>query len=603
MIVSTVVPSVEPREAPLGSTADQEVRFVLMAIKIMSIWGPSMSMKSIEGLTLAAWIKIDDTGNIADRRIVSKATGTASEDHYWMLSTIDSGQASRLRFRLKTGSNPNGGTTTLIADAGNLQSGVWHHAAATYDGASMKLYLDGVLVGETAKSGAVATNSAVSAWIGGNPAADSQGQRSWMGVIDEVQIHARGLTPEEVADLAGVELVVDTEPPVISNVRVDTTTATEVTIRWTTDEPATSRVEYGESINLGISTETDNELKTDHVVNLTGLAAATLHHYRIRSSDASGNESVSQLATFTPVPDTVSPTVSLNFPSDDSVVTEQVTLTATADDDVAVSQVEFKVNGTSIGVDGAAPFSINWNSRSVPNGSYTLTAVATDGAGNETVSTGVNVTVDNPERVTINVSDAAGLRAALDSAVGGETILLANGNYGNFTIAGKSFASDVTILSANGRGAIFDRLTITDSRHIVVDSVHVFQPTNPAFNSTLGFVNINGTSSHITFANSEVNGPVDDNYTGGVGIRVEGSTTYVRIENNSVHDAQHGMTFFGARELQVHGNVIEDVSEDAMKFAGVNDVLIENNTGPRFRHPQPGDHKDFIQFQGSIPAT
>ena len=65
------------------------------------------------GLTLAAWIYSEDLANCIanDCRILSKTTGTAENDHYFMLSTIESGADTRLRFRLKT----DGTTSTLIA--------------------------------------------------------------------------------------------------------------------------------------------------------------------------------------------------------------------------------------------------------------------------------------------------------------------------------------------------------------------------------------------------------------------------------------------------------------------------------------------------------
>ncbi len=199
------------------------------------------------GLTLAAWIKIDDTGSIDDRRIISKATGTAENDHYWMLSTIDVGRNSRLRFRLKTGSNPAKGTTTLIANAGDLQSGTWYHAAATYDGSEMKLYLDGRLVGRTAKSGAVATSGGVEAYIGANPS----GGKHWQGLIDEVRIDDRALSAGEIGELAAE--IVDTVPSKIGDIRLSDVTSTQATLTWTSDEPVTARVEYGTSPTLGQS--------------------------------------------------------------------------------------------------------------------------------------------------------------------------------------------------------------------------------------------------------------------------------------------------------------------------------------------------------------
>jgi hypothetical protein len=92
-------------------------------------------------LTLAAWVNAENLANCSsnDCRILSKSTGTAEADHYFMLSTISDSGASRLRFRLKTG----GTTTTLIASRGDLQENVWVHVAAVYDGAKMELFLNG----------------------------------------------------------------------------------------------------------------------------------------------------------------------------------------------------------------------------------------------------------------------------------------------------------------------------------------------------------------------------------------------------------------------------------------------------------------------------
>ena len=36
-----------------------------------------------------------------------------------------------------------GSTTTLVASSGDLAPNEWRHAAATYDGAMLRLYLDG----------------------------------------------------------------------------------------------------------------------------------------------------------------------------------------------------------------------------------------------------------------------------------------------------------------------------------------------------------------------------------------------------------------------------------------------------------------------------
>jgi len=148
-------------------------------------------------LTLAAWVKAENLANCSsnDCRILSKATGTAEADHYFMLSTISSGGGSRLRFRLKTG----GTTTTLIASSGDLPENVWLHVAAVYDGATMELFLDGNSVGSTGKTGALSGNPAVPVWIGGNPTEPSG--KPWRGRIDDVRVYDRALSAAELSAL------------------------------------------------------------------------------------------------------------------------------------------------------------------------------------------------------------------------------------------------------------------------------------------------------------------------------------------------------------------------------------------------------------------
>jgi hypothetical protein len=145
-------------------------------------------------LTLAAWIYSEDLANCVanDCRILSKATGTAENDHTFMLSTIQSGADTRLRFRLET----DGTTSTLIASSGNLPENTWVHAAAVYDGSEMLLYLGGNLVGSTGKTGNLSTNPAVPVWIGANPLTATD--RPWDGAIDEVRIYDRALSPAEI---------------------------------------------------------------------------------------------------------------------------------------------------------------------------------------------------------------------------------------------------------------------------------------------------------------------------------------------------------------------------------------------------------------------
>ncbi|MCW2951944.1 MAG: hypothetical protein JWQ48_1114 [Conexibacter sp.] len=101
-----------------------------------------------------------------------------------------------------------------------------------------------------------------------------------------------------------------------------------------------------------------------------------------------------------PVPDRSPPTVALTAPVDRSTVAPgPVTLSADASDDVGVARVDFLVAGTVVGSTTTAPYTVAWDA-SRAGASATITARATDRAGNATVSAARTVTVLAPPAPT-----------------------------------------------------------------------------------------------------------------------------------------------------------------------------------------------------------
>jgi hypothetical protein len=91
----------------------------------------------------------------------------------------------------------------------------------------------------------------------------------------------------------------DTTAPVISLVNSSAITKTGATITWTTNEAATSQVEYGLTEEYGSVTTEDTNLVTSHSVDLTDLKAGKTYHYRVISTDAANNQAVSADEIFT----------------------------------------------------------------------------------------------------------------------------------------------------------------------------------------------------------------------------------------------------------------------------------------------------------------
>jgi len=128
----------------------------------------------------------------------------------------------------------------------------------------------------------------------------------------------------------------DTTVPVVSNVTVSDILETTATITWTTDEPATSQVEYGPTTAYGSTTSLDHNLVTVHSVMVTGLIPNTTYHYRVKSKDGSSNEAVSGDYLLVML-DTIAPTISSVTSSGITTTTATITWTT---DEPATSQVE-----------------------------------------------------------------------------------------------------------------------------------------------------------------------------------------------------------------------------------------------------------------------
>ena len=82
--------------------------------------------------------------------------------------------------------------------------GLWHHAAATFDGKAMRVYLDGTQIGQLDRPGGIVAGGPAHGCIG-----SSNGGECFRGQMDELRIYAGALTAEDIARLCrnGVEAV------------------------------------------------------------------------------------------------------------------------------------------------------------------------------------------------------------------------------------------------------------------------------------------------------------------------------------------------------------------------------------------------------------
>ncbi len=78
-----------------------------------------------------------------------------------------------------------------------LMDGAWHHCAGTFDGTTMRVYLDGAVAGSLDRPGKIALDPNGPAFIG---SISGTGEH-YQGRLDDLRIYSKALTPEEVAAL------------------------------------------------------------------------------------------------------------------------------------------------------------------------------------------------------------------------------------------------------------------------------------------------------------------------------------------------------------------------------------------------------------------
>jgi uncharacterized lipoprotein YddW (UPF0748 family) len=137
----------------------------------------------------------------------------------------------------------------------------------------------------------------------------------------------------------------DGTPAVITAVLPTNVNVSSAGITWTTDDPATSQVEYGPTGTYGTLTTIDNSLVQSHTVALSGLNPGQLYHYRVRSKNCASMETVSSDHTFTTTTDTTAPIITNVVFS--NVTSSTATITWMTDD-LSTSRVDYGVT-TSYG--------------------------------------------------------------------------------------------------------------------------------------------------------------------------------------------------------------------------------------------------------------
>ncbi len=150
------------------------------------------------------------------------------------------------------------GTDRNVNGTAQVAASTWTHLAATYDGANIRIFVNGTQAATVAQTGAITTSTGV-LHIGGN----AIWPEWFQGLIDEVRIYNRALSATEIqADMATSIGNQDTSPPTAPAGLTPVVGLNSVALSWTasTDNVGVVRYNVHRSTTAGFTPSAANRI-------------------------------------------------------------------------------------------------------------------------------------------------------------------------------------------------------------------------------------------------------------------------------------------------------------------------------------------------------
>ena len=347
------------------------------------------------GMTLEAWVN-PSTVNSAWRDVIYKGN-----DNFYLEAT--STNASKPDAGMIAGGSYADavGTAALTANA-------WSFLTETYDGSTLRLYVNGTQVASTAHTGTIAT-STNPLQIGG----DSIYGQFFAGLIDNVRVYNVALTAAQIqTDQATA--ITSGPPSQPGTLTATAVSPSEVDLSWGASTGSVSGylIERCSGASCTNFTQIAAPAGTGTTYKDTSVSASTSYSYRVRATDAAGNLSTySNVATTTTT--TIGPATKLAFvqgPSNTAVggaITPAVTVAV----EDANGNVETSDNATqvslAIGTNPSGGMLSGGAAVTVASGTATFSGLSIDKAG-----TGYTLTASSTPTFTGATSAAFNITTA-----------------------------------------------------------------------------------------------------------------------------------------------------------------------------------------------
>jgi len=429
-----------------------------------------------------------------------------------------------------------------------LKTNTWTFLTGTYDGATLKLYTNGVLAASLAQTGTMKT-STYPLQIGGDSYNGPPGQ-FWQGMIDEVRVYNIALTAAQIQ--ADMNKPVNAIPTAPGNLTAAAVSPSQINLGWAASTGDLGVAEYLVERSLGAGNTNFVQIGTANGTNYadTGLVPNTNYSYRVRATDGLGD-----LGPYSTVA-----TAFTGFSTSPRVAV----LTFTRTQQFTVNFTNMTVNWSVDGVAGgsASAGTITTAGLYTPPssvGTHTVTATTTDltQTGTATVyvtgNPGVFTYHNDNFRTGENTNETVLTSANVNSTSFGKLFA--------YPLDGFTFSSPIYVANVNIPGRSFHNVVYVATEH---DSLYAFDAdglTNAPLWQT-NFTNPGAGVTTIPLADIGQTGPDIPNEVG--------------ITSTPVVDTNTGTIYVVAKTKEVSGKTTNyvirvhalDIATGAEKFGG-----------------------------------
>jgi carbon monoxide dehydrogenase subunit G len=542
-------------------------------------WSTNVGTTSLfqYGTSVAYGIQI--ASNVFLTRHSQALTGlTANHVYHFRVQATDAGKglatSPDLTFTTSSGSDTTPPTVSISSPANGANvSGTVLVSASASDNvgvASVQFQLD------DANVGSLLTGSAYSySW---NTTTAANGSHTLRAIAKD----AAGNTTTSATDSVTVNNAAPPTPPTISITAPASGAIVSGTVTVTTSVSANSTsVQFKlDGNNTGAAV---TSTPFSYALNTTTLSNAS-HSITAVASNAAGQTTTSAADSITvnntapPTP----PTISITAPASGATVAGTVTATTSVSSNT--TSVQFKVDGSNTGAAvTSAPFSYSLNTTTLSNASHSITAVASNAAGQTATSAADSITVNNaapPTPPTISITAPAS-GATVSGTVTVTTTVSANTTSVQFKVDGSNTGAAVT--SAPFSYSL-NTTTLSNASHSItaVASNAAGQTTTSAAvsvtvnNAVPPTISITAPASGATVAGTVT-----------VTTTVSANTTSVqfKVDGNNTGAAVSSAPFSYALNTTTLSNASHSITAVASNAAGqtttsAGDSITVNNTAP-----------------------